>query len=240
MNGDALGDKVVVVTCAATPVGRAVVETLVRRGARVIAAVHSAAAEASVADVLDAGVAQTVECDMTSSSSVAEMTQEVARTHGRIDALICGAMGPLADRPEFHSSQPADWRLAFDQNLRAMFLCARSLLPIAIAQQGASIVLSTTTLDPQPGDDVAIEASLAGVVALSRTIALQYATQGVRCNAVASPAWGTVAPGTVTPREIAPTYGFLASDESSYVTGSVYTVDGARRSVDDLDVAVGA
>jgi 2-keto-3-deoxy-L-fuconate dehydrogenase len=152
---------------------------------------------------------------------------------------------------------PKDWAFSFDLNVRAMYIAIRCALPKMLTEfansgRGASIINMASVAGSIKGipNRLAYGASKAAVVGLTKAVAADYVTQGIRCNAVA--------PGTVDtpslherinafpdpvaarrmfidrqpmgrlakPEEIAPIVVFLASDESAFATGNVYSVDG--------------
>ena len=147
---------------------------------------------------------------------------------------------------------PKDWDLSFNLNVRAMFMTIKHALPRMLEHGGGSIINMASvagSLKGLPGR-CAYGASKAAVVGLTKAVAADYVTRGIRCNAIA--------PGTVDtpslaerinafpdpaearkafiarqpmgrlakPEEIAPIVVFLASDESAFATGNVYPVDG--------------
>jgi 2-keto-3-deoxy-L-fuconate dehydrogenase len=147
---------------------------------------------------------------------------------------------------------PEDWEFSFNLNVRAMFMTIKHALPRMLEHGGGSIINMASvagSLKGLPGR-CAYGASKAAVVGLTKAVAADYVTRGVRCNAIA--------PGTVDtpslaerinafadpaearkafiarqpmgrlakPEEIAPIVVFLASDESAFATGNVYAVDG--------------
>jgi 2-keto-3-deoxy-L-fuconate dehydrogenase len=147
---------------------------------------------------------------------------------------------------------PKDWQFSFDLNVRSMFMTIKSALPRMLANGGGSIINMASVAGSIKGipNRFAYGASKAAVVGLTKAVAADFVTRGIRCNAIA--------PGTVdTPslhdrinayadpvearkafiarqpmgrlakaEEIAPIVVFLASDESAFATGNVYPVDG--------------
>ena len=227
-----LEGKVAVVTGAAGGIGGAVVRAFDGAGATVVGVDREQA-------------------DLTRADEVAAVFADAAREHGRLDVLFNGAGisgRPFGDGPVDRCTEEA-WDLVLATNLKSVFLCCKHAVPALLAARGGAIVNLASVLGLVGGDEDfathAYAASKAGIVGLTRAIAVTYATRGVRCNAIA--------PGLVaTPmsaraqsderirgrlRELQPLTGDLGRPEdvaeaalylatAEFVTGTVLTVDG--------------
>jgi len=243
-----LNDKVVAVTGGASGIGRAAVEAFLREGARVVALDRNPETLARLADEVD-GV-QTRELDVTSAADVDATIDAIVAEHGRLDVAVnnAGITGGLA---WLHEAEESFWDAVVDVNLKGVWLCMRAELRHMYAQQAGVIVNTASAAGLRGGPGVAhYVASKHGVIGLTRTAALEYAPLGIRINAIAP---GTVdtpmsdsfdidrredpfADAAVrqphplrpvaTPAEIADGILYLAGDQSTFVTGSVLSVDG--------------
>jgi len=243
-----LNGKVVAVTGGASGIGRAAVEAFLREGARVVALDRNPETLARLADEVD-GV-QTRELDVTSAADVDATIDAIVAEHGRLDVAVnnAGITGGLA---WLHEAEESFWDAVVDVNLKGVWLCMRAELRHMYAQQAGVIVNTASAAGLRGGPGVAhYVASKHGVIGLTRTAALEYAPLGIRINAIAP---GTVdtpmsdsfdidrredpfADAAVrqphplrpvaTPAEIADGILYLAGDQSTFVTGSVLSVDG--------------
>jgi NAD(P)-dependent dehydrogenase (short-subunit alcohol dehydrogenase family) len=192
-------------------------------------------------------------CDVTQSGQVADMVQHVLATWGRIDVLINNVGGSAAGGPIEMSEEV--WDTQINANLKSVFLTCKHVLPIMVAQKSAAIVnvASTSGMRWTGSAQVAYAATKAGVIQLSKVVAVQHAKDGIRVN--------TVVPGQLhTPmvearlakqrtggdieallasrvkriplgfmgdgRDTAHAALFLASEEARFVTGTEIVVDG--------------
>jgi NAD(P)-dependent dehydrogenase (short-subunit alcohol dehydrogenase family) len=243
-----LKDKVAVITGAATGIGAATAELFAAEGARVVIAdINLEEAHATVARIQKAGGDATfVAADVGCAEQVQTLIQSALTKHGRIDILHNNAAFFDSGCP-LHETTDAQWERTMDVNLRSIYFACRTILPIMM-QQGGGVIINTASVLAVVGeaDFAAYATSKGGVVQITRSIAIDYGRYGIRANALcpgitASPPAKeamkvakhrdyllgmTVLGRAAEPTEIACAALFLASDESSYVTGTCLFVDG--------------
>lgn len=235
--------------------GRAMAVRLAEEGAKVLAVDRDAERLAETLSLAGAAAASitTCICDVTSSASVKAMVEACIEAYGAPDILINNVGGSAAGGPVQLSEEA--WDTQIDVNLKSVFLTCKHVLPHMIERKRGAIVnvASTSGLRWTGSAQVAYAASKAGVIHLSRVVAVQHAPDGVRVN--------TVVPGQLhTPmvearlakqrtggdieallasrvkriplgfmgdgRDTASAALYLASDEARFVTGTELVVDG--------------
>jgi NAD(P)-dependent dehydrogenase (short-subunit alcohol dehydrogenase family) len=243
-----LDGKVCVITGAGGGMGREAALLFTEHGARVcVADVDLAAAQETVSEC--AGDALAVAVDVSDEQQVMAMMRAAAERFGGIDVLYNNAgISPSDDASILDTSVEA-WQRVQDVNTKGVFLCCKHGIPFLLERGGGSVinVASFVALLGAATSQISYTASKGAVLALSRELAVQFARDGVRVNALCpgpvetplllnifgdNPAalarrrvhWPTGRLGK--PREIVNGALFLASDESSYVTGSTFVVDG--------------
>lgn len=240
-----LANKRVLITAAAQGIGRASVLAFQAAGAHVIAT------DLHIEALQDIPGIQALQLDVTDSSAIDSIRQQV----GTIDVLFnCAGYvhsGALLDCDE------QAWQFSFDLNVTAMYRMIRAFLPGMLAAGGGSIVNMASVASSVKGvpNRFAYTASKAAVIGLTKSVATDYVSKGIRCNAIC--------PGTVdspslrqriaeqareqgrteaevyqafvdrqpmgrigTPEEIARLALYLACDASAYTTGGVHIIDG--------------
>jgi NAD(P)-dependent dehydrogenase (short-subunit alcohol dehydrogenase family) len=242
-------DKVCVVTGAANGIGRAVVLRLAAEGAAVVAADIDQRGARDTVTMAAAGDHLATRVDVRSAASVARLVDRVARRYDRVDLLVNNAgieiLGGVAE------IEPATWDEVIAVNLRGTYLVSRAFLPLLLerAQETgrAAIVNNASLMGLVSSRGLAAYcASKAGVVSLTRSMALDHAEQGLRVNCVC--------PGIIyTPmlerrfvrgqdrratllrppvhylgraEDVAAAIAYLGADEARFVTGSSLTIDG--------------
>lgn len=241
---DALCGKTALVTGAAQGIGRAIAETLARHGAVVISCDREAAV-AGRDEQLEARI-RSVILDVTDSAAVSA----IPARFGPIDILVnCAGVVPVGTVVE---CSDADWQLALDVNVTAMFRLVRAVMPEMVARGDGAIVNMASVVSNIKAARfrAAYAASKAAVIGLTKSIAIDYAAAGIRCNAIApgtvdTPSWrARVAAaddpegalrnfvarqplGRVgQPQEIADLVLYLSSSAGRFATGSVFVLDG--------------
>ena len=178
--------QVAVVTGGGSGIGRGIADLLAALGAHVVLAsrkqerVDAAAAEIRAAGCKASGVA----VDVREPERVQAMMADVAREHGRIDLLVNNAAGNFYAPSESLSANA--WKSVVEIDLYGTFFCSQAVLPIMRTGGGGSIVNISMTLHYRGWPLMAhATAAKAGIDALTRTLALEWAADGVRVNAIA-------------------------------------------------------
>ena len=244
-----LQDKVAIITGGATGIGRAASLLFARQGAQVAVADRNAPESRKTVAMVNemGGDAFFVETDVSKAAQVSNMVEQTVQRFGKLDVLVNNA-GVLIRTPPLAEVSELVWDLTLNTNLRGVFLCTKYAIPHMIGSGGAIVnVSSGAGLNPTP-HAVPYGVSKAGVIQITLTTSAQYAPQGVRCNVIVPgsvdtpQAWGSTgsaeeferissrnALGRVgTPQDIANLMLFLASEESSYITGAAFKIDGGR------------
>ncbi len=243
-----LQDKVAIVTGGASGIGRKTVLRFVEEGARVVVAdrnVAMAEETAGMAKEISSDVAA-FGVDVTSVDQIQAMVSTAVERFGRLDVLV-NAAAILILTPPLHEIDEGDWDMVMNANLKGLWLCSKYAIPEMLKSGGGSIIniSSQAGLAAYP-ISLPYAISKAGVAHLSRVAGVQYAGQGIRINAIApgfvdTPQMRGSTESTESfqsfvdahpmgrvgrPEEITNVILFLASDEASYVSGSVLVVDG--------------
>ena len=240
--------QVAIVTGGARGIGIATATLLAERGYLVVIAdIDGAVAEDAARGLSSSGLrAATVQVDVGNRRSVEAMIQSVIDTHGQIDVLInnAGIAGNAAPITEVSDD---DWETMLRVDLTSVFLCCRAVMPHMLSRQKGTIV-NVASIAGKEGNPrmVPYSSAKAGVIGLTKALAKEVATAGVRVNAVAPAVIETAILKTLTPAQVdymksripmgrfglpeeaAHVIAFLASPDSSFVTGQCYDVSGGR------------
>jgi NAD(P)-dependent dehydrogenase (short-subunit alcohol dehydrogenase family) len=243
--GRRLAGKVCLVTGGSSGIGQAAAIAFAREGARVVVADAELAAAEKAVRRAAVGEATAVRLDVTQPAAVRAAIESVAERHGRLDVLACVAGVALPEDGYVHETDPAVWERTFAVNVQGTFLCCKYGVLQMLRQGGGVIVNCASTAGLMPGVGAVYDASMTAVSELTRVIALHYGAENIRCNTVVpdgmvtplpahptirtlSERLGLVGPASRTwfarPEQIAPAFVFLASDDSSYLTGVDFPV----------------
>lgn len=247
-----LENKIAIITGAGRGIGLAGAKAFVREGAKVvIAEINEEAGHAAEAELRGAGGEATfVRTDVSDSASVQALMARTEQLYGGLHVLYNNASvflnkvdGPVTELAE------GTWTKVLAINLNSMFLCCKYGIPLLAKSGGGAIINtgSSASVMGIPGCD-AYTATKGATVALTRSLAVEYGKQGIRVNCICPAGIATEmvkasslddpdfdaeyffrrAPlGRLgTPEEIANLAVFLASDESSYITGAIIRADG--------------
>jgi NAD(P)-dependent dehydrogenase (short-subunit alcohol dehydrogenase family) len=245
--GKSFKNKVAIVTGGAAGIGRAAAIAFADNGAKVVVADWKKDNQTLDAIKALGGEAIFVKCDVSKSADVKALVEKTIATYGRLDfafnnAGIEGATGATADCTE------ENWDRTLDINLKGVFLCMKYQIP-EMLKHGKGAIVNCASVAGLVGFQglPAYVASKHGMVGLTKTAALEYATSGIRVNAVCPGVIRTEMIDRLTgkdpeaekqfesmepvgrmgaPEEIADAVIWLCSDASSFVTGQAIAVDG--------------
>ena len=241
-----LQNKIAIVTGGAHGIGKAIAAIFAEEGASVfVADLDGTAGEKVAADIRHKGGNATfVYCDVSSAEQVANVVKQTSEKSGRIDVLCNNA----AYIGKWHNAGEApddEWEKCFRVSLMGTQFFTREVLKFMVAQKGGSIINISSIQGLVGGRNSAAYTTIkTGLIGFTRSVAYDYGAQNIRCNAICPGAIRTrisPEPGSELhqrqisktflarigePREVATAALFLASDESSYITGAVLPIDG--------------
>ena len=245
----ALEGKVAIVTGASSGIGRAAAALFASEGARVVVAARRREQLDDLVAHIEAtgGVAAAVAGDIKEEEFARALVRTAVERFGGLDVAFNNA-GTLGELGPSHAIAPSSWRDTIETNLTGAFLAARHQVPAMIRRGGGSIIFTSSFVGHTKGvpGTAAYAASKAGLIALTMTMAAELGAQGIRVNALLpggtdTPAYRIMASTpeaesaiaahhalrrVATPDEIARSALYLASDASSFTTGSALLADG--------------
>lgn len=241
-----LQDKVVIITGGASGLGRAASLRFAEEGATVLIwDINAETAAKTRADIVAlGGKSEVAIVDTTNAELVEAAAQACAQQFGRIDVLINNA-GITRDAT-LKKMTLQQWQQVLDVNLTGVFNCAKAVAPFMEAQQSGRIINTASVVGLYGNYGQAnYSATKAGLIGLTKTLAKELGRYNITVNAVAPGFMATDMIDTIPekviqmliertplrrlgkPEDIANAYLFLASDEASFVSGTVLSVDGA-------------
>lgn len=241
-----LREKVAIVTGGAQGIGKVICCTLAKEGAHVVVCdVNEKAAQATTEEIKGKNLnAITVKADVSCANEVNLMVKDVLDKLGRIDILVNNAgicfLTPLEEITE------EEWDRVMDVNLKGTFLCSQAVLRVMMTQKSGKIV-NIASISGKVGGILTgahYSASKAGVICLTKSLALRLAPYGINVNAVAAGplksqmtdafppdkrtrlAQSIPLGGFGEPQDMANAVLFLVSDKAKYITGEILDVNG--------------
>ncbi|UOQ45762.1 SDR family oxidoreductase [Halobacillus salinarum] len=245
-----LQNKTAVVTGAASGMGKAIAELFAREGANVILADLNLDGAEQTANAITAngGTAKAVQVNVTEAADIDQMIDMAVDEYGTLDILVnnAGVMDGFEPVGEITDEK---WDFIFEVNTKGVMRAIRKAMPIFLEkEQGVIINTASTGGFSGAHAGAAYGASKHAVIGLTKNTGFMYANKGIRCNAIAPGAVETnigssmtnisefgmeraglthgLSPRSGQPEEIAQAALFLASDDASFVNGTVITVDG--------------
>jgi NAD(P)-dependent dehydrogenase (short-subunit alcohol dehydrogenase family) len=249
MNMTRLSGKTAIITGISYGIGRSTAILFAKEGANIVGADIETAEGDHVIELIQ-GMgrrAMFVEADVSNSSDIEHLVNEVLK-FSKIDILFNNAGIEVVKRLEDTSEE--EWDKTLDVNLKSMFLCSKSVIP-EMRKGGGGIIINVSSAAALVGSFSPVySASKGGIVALTKSLAVELAPDNIRVNCICPGAIETPMLKRViekqgdpkiireermknyplgrfgTPEEIAQTALFLASSDSSFITGGVFIVDG--------------
>ncbi len=243
--------KVAIITGAGAGIGRATALLFAKEGAKVVVADRDPEAGTETVSLIEesGGAAISVQVDVSKAADVRKMVETTVKRYGKLDILINNA-GIYAEADVVEATEE-EWDRILDVNLKGVFLCSKYSIPEMIKGGGGSIV----NIGSEAGivgiqNQVAYNVSKSGVIALTKSMALDFALHNIRVNCLCPGRTLTPLVEKVIaeaqdpestrraleedrplkrmgrPEEIAAGILFLASDESPYATGAILSIDG--------------
>jgi len=253
MNTYDLTGKTAIITGGGGGIGRAIARLMLQSGAAVSLWDLARAALETAATELEGPAAKRVQLrqvDITDQASVAAAAEADHARFGRIDVLVNNA-GILGEVKPVWEVDPADFRRVLEVNLTGAFLCTRAVLPLMRAQAASphrGHIVNIASIQGKEGMPLAAaySASKAGLIALTKTVAKEVATEAIHVNCITPAAAETAMARQITAErradilrripmgrlveveEIARLAGWLSSDDCSFSTGAAFDISGGR------------
>lgn len=250
-----LQDKVAIVTGAAMGMGASIAKVYAKYGAKVVMTDVSEKLEETAQAIRDQYGADVVavKADVTKPEEMRAAVDAAVKTFGRLDVAACNA--GVCRLGNFLEMTDADRDFHIDINIKGAWNTCQAVLPQMLAQGGGSIVIASSVtgdLVADPGES-AYALSKAALVGLTKALAIEFAPKNIRVNctqlgyartpmaeaiakqscpedpesALVDMAKGIPVKRLASPDEVGELFAFLSSDESSYITGSQFVIDGA-------------
>ena len=245
-----LQGKIAAITGAGMGLGQAVAALFAAEGARVVVAEINAQAGQETVNRIQAqgGEAALVQIDVRQAQDAERLTRATVERFGRLDVLV-NNVGVQVNKDVVDTSEE-EWDFVVDTNLKSMFLCSKYAVA-QMRQQGGGAIICISSLSGLVGNGLqaSYNASKHGVIGLVRSMAVDHASDNIRVNVVCPGSMNTPLTETIpeeklapyreanlmkrfaAPGEVAQAVLFLASEEASFVTGSVLVADGGYTTI---------
>jgi NAD(P)-dependent dehydrogenase (short-subunit alcohol dehydrogenase family) len=245
-----LKDKVSVVTGAASGIGRGIALLFAKEGSKVVVVdIGPKGGEETVKMIkVNGGEAMFVKADVSKAVEVEQMVKLTVAQYSKL-TILCNNAGIISPEPPlFYDLPEEDWNVIIDVNLKGAFLCCKYAVPAMIQSGGGSIINISSTAGLFKSPYLAYAASKGGIIALTKSLSLQLADYNIRANVICPGRVDTpgmaaafqklghspleesrkqrLIPRIGVPEDIGYAAVYLASEEASYVTGSVFSIDG--------------
>lgn len=233
------------ITGAAQGIGKSIAMEMAKKGANIaVADTNIEKADTTAQEIKTLGVKSlAIKLDVSKQNEVVSAFETFIKEFGRLDVLVNNA-GITKDALVVRMKNE-DWDVVLDVNLKGTFLCSKEAIRLMVKQQYGKIISisSVVAFTGNPGQ-VNYSASKAGIVGLTKTVAKEYASRGIRVNAVAPGFIQTAMTNAIpekikeemkksiplgyfgTPEDIANIVIFLASKDADYITGQVFHING--------------
>lgn len=237
-------DKVIVITGAGSGIGAATAERFAAEGAKVVLVGRTPEKLENRAARLTSGKHLVVPCDVSVETEVEALAQRVLETYGRVDVLVNNA--GIIVQGRIHEIKPEEWQKLMNTDLNGVFYCLHHFMPALLKSQGC--VINVSSVSGLGGDwgMSAYNAAKGAITNFTRALAMDYAREGVRVNAVCpgftftdltedmkqdeallKKFYERIPLGRAgEPEDLAAVIAFLASDDARYITGVNLPVDG--------------
>ncbi len=250
-----LKDKIAVVTGASSDIGACIAKRLVGEGANVVLIGRNLNSLEKARKVIgNDNATVSISCDVTNESQVLQAVQQIIAKYGKIDILVNGA-GALNDPIHFHEMSEVDINNQINVNIMGVFRMTKAVLQKMVESKSGVIVnigsISSERAIPKVHLSV-YSATKAAISMFTKAIAVEYARKNIRCNCI-NP--GIINSGMIKPYledpgarkvleerlplnrigepdDVANAVIFMASDESSWITGTILDVDGGKSAAD--------
>ena len=239
-----LEGKVALITGGANGIGKVTAKLFLIEGAKVIISdINEEQGNQTVDELQQYGEISFIQADVSNSQQVNSMVQSIIKKHKKIDILINNAGitidGMLTKMDE------SSWEKVLSVNLSGVFICTKAVIPFMLEQE-SGVILNASSIVGIHGNigQTNYAATKAGVIGLTKSWAKEFGAKGIRVNAVAPGFIATDMTATIPPKlleamahktplrklgqpeDIAAAYLYLASDDASFVTGTILNVDG--------------
>jgi 3-oxoacyl-[acyl-carrier protein] reductase len=246
-----LNEKVAIVTGASSDIGKGIAKRFAEEGAKVILVARNLEQlEATRKEIGNEGSTVSISCDLTDESQVLQAVNQIMNTYGKIDILINNA-GAINDPVHFHEMKDSEIKKLIDVNLFGVFHMTKAVLSkMSDVKSGAIVNIGSISSERAiPRVHLAAYSSTKAAIAMfTKSIAVEYARQNIRCNCV-NP--GIINSGMIKPylddpqarkvleerlplarvgepEDVANAALYFASDEANWVTGAILNVDGGK------------